>query len=404
MLGYLKSIMHPTKKKIVILDDEPALREFVAQEMERQGYEAFQLESKAEGYDWIIANKPDLIISDVKSPGMDGMQFLKWLKANPYTSKVPFIFLTGFTDLRNAMEALRLGADDYVSKPFDISAFNDTVARVLKGGSPPAQDPSMIDVRGAVRSGEGKFLPWSTLKQMMRVALDRANERTTVLQENQTWEMDFVIEAEGKLFGGRFFRSLDLGIATSAEVVIFRYTLAEYGLDAGIIFNFFDASQKTRQLASLLGVHIAYGQAIDRVLDIGISSKSKTSIVSAIGVDVSQIGSCDDFIRLVNRILGEVHSHEGDKLIVEALDDHAGPTEVLITKGWNGGPGFTWSDEKKRTHVPFQIIWELCAMLWLKGRITREEFGLDAAARECLFSLLSSFSSVRCERDSIVLW
>lgn len=120
-----------TRKKILILDNEEAIRTVLADELEKEGYSTHALESKVEGCDWAVAHKPDLIISDINSPGMNGFEYLEWIKANPATSNIRFIFLTGFADVKNAVESKKMGADDFVSKPCDLVDLFSTIRRIL---------------------------------------------------------------------------------------------------------------------------------------------------------------------------------------------------------------------------------------------------------------------------------
>jgi CheY-like chemotaxis protein len=119
-------------KKVIILDDELASREVLASELNKRGYTAIPMESKAEGYHWIVDNQPDLIISDIKSPRMDGFELLKMLKANPFTSEIPFIFVTAYSDYKRIEAARELGATEFMSKPYDIKKLTKMIERILK--------------------------------------------------------------------------------------------------------------------------------------------------------------------------------------------------------------------------------------------------------------------------------
>jgi CheY-like chemotaxis protein len=121
----------PLNKKIIILDDELASREVLASELNKRGYTAIAMESKAEGYHWIVDNQPDLIISDIKSPRMDGFELLKMLKANPFTSEIPFIYVTAYSDQKRITIAKDLGATEYVAKPYDIKKLTKMIERIL---------------------------------------------------------------------------------------------------------------------------------------------------------------------------------------------------------------------------------------------------------------------------------
>jgi DNA-binding response OmpR family regulator len=124
--------MTERKYKIVHLDDEYSLGVSVCSELRAEGYDAYYIPSKREALPLIKKYLPDLIISDIKSPDMDGFEFLKILKSDPVTARIPFIFLTAFATLENAKTASQLGANDFVSKPFDHLELLNVIQRVLK--------------------------------------------------------------------------------------------------------------------------------------------------------------------------------------------------------------------------------------------------------------------------------
>ena len=96
-------------KNILITDDEATLRDLLASQLQERGYRCVSLASKADAYKWSLEHRPDLIITDINSPGMDGFQFVRLLKANTSTVKVPVVFLTGVASEATAEEARRLG-------------------------------------------------------------------------------------------------------------------------------------------------------------------------------------------------------------------------------------------------------------------------------------------------------
>lgn len=114
--------------KILISDDEDTLRNLLVQELTERGFETYPFEVKTDAYVWMKYNNPDVIISDIKSIGMSGYEFLELLKANPYTKDVPFIFLTGFAGLKYTSLAQKLGAADFIRKPWDL----DDLLRVIE--------------------------------------------------------------------------------------------------------------------------------------------------------------------------------------------------------------------------------------------------------------------------------
>jgi CheY-like chemotaxis protein len=119
----------PAKNRILVVDDEEALRVVLSAELEGEGY---QVTSAADGQDAIniLTTKGfDLILLDIKMPNVDGFEVLKFIKDRWPKTKV--VMLTGFADLKNAIESKKLGAEDFVSKPYDLVDLLTTVERVL---------------------------------------------------------------------------------------------------------------------------------------------------------------------------------------------------------------------------------------------------------------------------------
>ena len=119
------------QKTVVILDDELAIRMVLESELTKAGFKTHAFEEKGEGYKWIVANHPDLILSDVRSPGMDGFEFLDLVKANPMTKDIPIIFATAHSNLAGALKAKKMGAVDFITKPYDIEELIKTIELVL---------------------------------------------------------------------------------------------------------------------------------------------------------------------------------------------------------------------------------------------------------------------------------
>jgi DNA-binding NtrC family response regulator len=118
-----------TKNRILVVDDEEALRIVLSSELEGEGY---QVSNAADGQEAInILNKQefDLVLLDIKMPNVDGFEVLKFVKERWPKTKV--VMLTGFADLKNAIESKKLGAEDFISKPYDLVDLLTTVERVL---------------------------------------------------------------------------------------------------------------------------------------------------------------------------------------------------------------------------------------------------------------------------------
>jgi CheY-like chemotaxis protein len=118
------------QRSILVVDDEEALRTVLGSELSGEGY---HVETASDGDEAIATlqnnNKFDLILLDIKMPKVDGFEVLKFIKAN--TPGIKVIMLTAFADLKNAIESKKLGADDFISKPYDLVDLLTTIERVL---------------------------------------------------------------------------------------------------------------------------------------------------------------------------------------------------------------------------------------------------------------------------------
>jgi DNA-binding NtrC family response regulator len=109
--------------KIAIVDDEQDMRQSISQWLALSGYDTETYPSAEEALKGIGADYPGIVISDIKMPGMDGMQFLKKLMGTD--SALPVIMITGHGDVPMAVEAMRVGAFDFLEKPFNPDRMSD---------------------------------------------------------------------------------------------------------------------------------------------------------------------------------------------------------------------------------------------------------------------------------------
>jgi CheY-like chemotaxis protein/anti-sigma regulatory factor (Ser/Thr protein kinase) len=105
-------------KKILIIEDEDFIRETIQDILDAEGYETNAAENGRVGVEKAKGFLPDLIISDIMMPILDGHGVIRELKQDETTSQIPFIFLTAKSELKDLREGMELGADDYLNKPF----------------------------------------------------------------------------------------------------------------------------------------------------------------------------------------------------------------------------------------------------------------------------------------------
>jgi DNA-binding NarL/FixJ family response regulator len=105
--------------RLLLVDDEPGLREAVKDYLEESGF-AVQVASNArEGWDLLQQNTPDLVISDIMMPQVDGYQFLKQMREDPRFKRLPVVFLTAKGMTTDRIQGYNSGVDAYIPKPFD---------------------------------------------------------------------------------------------------------------------------------------------------------------------------------------------------------------------------------------------------------------------------------------------
>ncbi|SLN17417.1 C4-dicarboxylate transport transcriptional regulatory protein DctD [Roseovarius gaetbuli] len=107
----------PSAMKIAIVDDEKDMRQSISQWLALSGYDTEAFPSAEEALKSLGADYPGIVVTDIKMPGMDGMQFLKKLMGTD--SSLPVIMITGHGDVPMAVEAMRIGAFDFLEKPFN---------------------------------------------------------------------------------------------------------------------------------------------------------------------------------------------------------------------------------------------------------------------------------------------
>ena len=129
--------------KILVVDDEPTVREVVAQYLTRDGYEVRELERGDQVAAAVAQFQPDLIVLDIMLPGASGLDFLR----NSGRDRVPVILLTARVEESDRVLGLELGADDYISKPFSPRELVARVRTVLRRAqaSPSAPDSIAFD-------------------------------------------------------------------------------------------------------------------------------------------------------------------------------------------------------------------------------------------------------------------
>ena len=136
------------KKKILLVDDEPSVLKILTRRLETNHYEVITATDGLEGLDRAMADKPDLIISDIMMPNMDGYTFVRKVRAHPPLSRVPVIILTAKDKMQELFMFQGVKDCDYLVKPFEsedlLKKIQELLARVetyLGPGEPSGPPP-----------------------------------------------------------------------------------------------------------------------------------------------------------------------------------------------------------------------------------------------------------------------
>jgi len=119
--------------RILIIEDEAGIRANLERFLRLEGYEPLQAVDGKQGLDTARAERPDLVLCDIRMPELNGFQVLAALRADPATAGMPFIFITASAERDSREFGLDLGAHDYVAKPFDLAHLRDLIARRIGG-------------------------------------------------------------------------------------------------------------------------------------------------------------------------------------------------------------------------------------------------------------------------------
>jgi two-component system, OmpR family, alkaline phosphatase synthesis response regulator PhoP len=117
-----------TPHRILVVDDEPDLLLLLQEHLTQEGFVVLTASAGMQAISMARSEQPDLILLDVMMPGVSGFDVCNILQDFPETREIPVIFLTAITETKRKVMGLNLGADDYVTKPFDL---RELTARVL---------------------------------------------------------------------------------------------------------------------------------------------------------------------------------------------------------------------------------------------------------------------------------
>ena len=161
------------KASILIVDDEPSFRDLYSRTLMEAGFQATTARSTEDALQRIDAARPDLVVSDVRMPGASGIDLLRTVRTR--TPGMPFLLVTAYADVREAVEALKLGAVDYLAKPVDL----DELVACVHDSLGLAQADDAIDLPAGALGGMIAASP--VMQSLLRDAWRIARSDATVL-------------------------------------------------------------------------------------------------------------------------------------------------------------------------------------------------------------------------------
>jgi two-component system, NtrC family, response regulator HydG len=169
------------KARVLIVDDEPSARSGLEKLLRQEGYAVDAAPDGPSALKLAADNPPDVVVTDLKMPKMDGIELLQKLRATYHD--VPVIMVTAFGDVSTAVQAMRSGADDYLTKPVDFDALTLAIERAIERTNLKAE---AAELRRQLREREGEGFEGligasPALQKVYRVARQVAGARATVL-------------------------------------------------------------------------------------------------------------------------------------------------------------------------------------------------------------------------------
>ncbi|MCX7724507.1 MAG: response regulator [Thermodesulfovibrio sp.] len=118
--------------KILVVDDDKTTRKMISLILKSKGYEVVTAENGLEALQKLGLEKINLILTDMNMPYMDGIEFIKQVRANPEISNIPIVMITTEADEEEKRKAFEAGVDDYLVKPTNAEQISESMKRILR--------------------------------------------------------------------------------------------------------------------------------------------------------------------------------------------------------------------------------------------------------------------------------
>jgi two-component system, sensor histidine kinase and response regulator len=185
-------------KKILVIEDEPSIREAILEMLEAENFQTVEAENGKIGLEMAQIHLPDLIICDIMMPELNGHEVLANLRKDNATATIPLIFLTAKADKTDMREAMQLGADDYITKPFTCKELLGAVnSRLEKQKILEKQTQQKLDgLRQsiAISLPQELLIPLTSISELAKTLGDEYDQ----IQPSSIWEIAQQIQSDSQ--------------------------------------------------------------------------------------------------------------------------------------------------------------------------------------------------------------
>jgi DNA-binding response OmpR family regulator len=140
-----------SRKTVLVVDDHRPMRALCRASLEEAGFRVLEAAGGEEALESVRAERPDLILLDIMMPGISGWEVTSALLADRSTDQIPIIFISARRELADRVRAFGLGAQDYMTKPFDPAALAKTVAKTLAEIDRGERDAALAETLATLR-------------------------------------------------------------------------------------------------------------------------------------------------------------------------------------------------------------------------------------------------------------
>lgn len=138
--------MLKTKPRILVVDDHPALVTLTRHKLIQKGYEVLTAQNGEDALELTRTEYPELILSDVDMPVMDGYELCEQIKSDSRLSNIPIILVTSMVTTENIMKGIEAGANNYLTKPYDDDTLYTKIEELLMNPPPPMSDHKVVEI------------------------------------------------------------------------------------------------------------------------------------------------------------------------------------------------------------------------------------------------------------------